>query len=167
MWFIGLEFAKTENLNVDLTYDIQTFTENVNRHATNIKILKDGMKVEAKHVKRRHLSNYIAPSLLKRERKPSVNSSLKNGLDTKKRPSDGGDESQAKKKTRLSEDITTSSVSENINDSIIIVYAFFVFLSSNFFSFFYISFMCYISLLMVKTCYNTLLYLNLHHLVIA
>lgn len=27
MWFIGLVFAKTENLNVDLTYDIQSFTE--------------------------------------------------------------------------------------------------------------------------------------------
>lgn len=26
MWFIGLVFAKTENLNVDLTYDIQHFT---------------------------------------------------------------------------------------------------------------------------------------------
>lgn len=26
MWFIGLVFAKTENLNVDLTYDIQSFT---------------------------------------------------------------------------------------------------------------------------------------------
>ena len=27
MWFIGLVFAKTENLNVDLTYDIQNFTD--------------------------------------------------------------------------------------------------------------------------------------------
>ena len=27
MWFIGLVFAKTENLNVDLTYDIQSFTD--------------------------------------------------------------------------------------------------------------------------------------------
>ncbi|KAJ4436069.1 hypothetical protein ANN_18696 [Periplaneta americana] len=30
MWFIGLVFAKTENLNVDLTYDIQSFTDSVN-----------------------------------------------------------------------------------------------------------------------------------------
>lgn len=26
MWFIGLEFQKSENLNIDLTYDIQSFT---------------------------------------------------------------------------------------------------------------------------------------------
>ena len=26
MWFIGLVFKKTENLNVDLTYDIHSFT---------------------------------------------------------------------------------------------------------------------------------------------
>ena len=28
MWFIGLVFAKAENLNIDLTYDINTFREN-------------------------------------------------------------------------------------------------------------------------------------------
>lgn len=27
MWFIGVVFAKTENLNVDLTYDIMSFTD--------------------------------------------------------------------------------------------------------------------------------------------
>lgn len=27
MWFIGLLFAKTENLNIDLTYDIKSFVE--------------------------------------------------------------------------------------------------------------------------------------------
>ena len=26
MWFIGLAFEKTENLNIDLTTDIQVFT---------------------------------------------------------------------------------------------------------------------------------------------
>lgn len=29
-WFIGLVFAKCGNLNVDLTYDIHTFTDNGN-----------------------------------------------------------------------------------------------------------------------------------------
>lgn len=111
MWFIGLEFAKTENLNVDLTYDIQAFTENVNRHAVNIKMLKEGMKVEAKHVKRKHLSHYISPSLLRRERKTTVttNTSFKNGTDTRKRLSDSHEGNTAKKK-RLSEDISVSSV---------------------------------------------------------
>jgi len=27
LWFIGLEFDKSDNLNVDLTYDIQAFTD--------------------------------------------------------------------------------------------------------------------------------------------
>lgn len=112
MWFIGLEFAKTENLNVDLTYDIMAFTENVNRHGVNIKMLKEGMKVEAKHVKRRHLSRYLSPSLLKRERKTTVttNTALKNGTESRKRMSESHDEQSTKKKSRLSEDISTSSV---------------------------------------------------------
>lgn len=46
MWFIGLMFEKTENLNVDLTYDIQNFTESVLSQAVNIHILKDSMKIE-------------------------------------------------------------------------------------------------------------------------
>ncbi|XP_023291805.2 poly(A) polymerase type 3 [Lucilia cuprina] len=32
MWFIGLEFERTENLNVDLTESIQNFTEHVIQH---------------------------------------------------------------------------------------------------------------------------------------
>lgn len=35
MWFIGLEFEKTENLNVDLTESIQSFTNSVHKHAVN------------------------------------------------------------------------------------------------------------------------------------
>ena len=27
MWFIGLLFAKSENLNIDLTYDIKSFVD--------------------------------------------------------------------------------------------------------------------------------------------
>lgn len=112
MWFIGLEFAKTENLNVDLTYDIMAFTENVNRHAVNIKMLKEGMKVEAKHVKRKHLSHYLSPSLLRRERKITITTTaaFKNGADVKKRLSESHDDQSSKKKSRVSEDISTSSV---------------------------------------------------------
>lgn len=36
MWFIGLDFKKTENLNVDLTESIQTFTNSVHKHAVSI-----------------------------------------------------------------------------------------------------------------------------------
>lgn len=35
MWFIGLEFKRTENLNVDLTESIQQFTIAVHKHAVS------------------------------------------------------------------------------------------------------------------------------------
>ena len=35
MWFIGLEFQRTENLNVDLTESIQNFTGHVHGHAVS------------------------------------------------------------------------------------------------------------------------------------
>lgn len=38
MWFIGLEFERTENLNVDLTESIQQFTNSVHKHAVSIRI---------------------------------------------------------------------------------------------------------------------------------
>ncbi|XP_043279143.1 poly(A) polymerase type 3 isoform X2 [Venturia canescens] len=71
MWFIGLLFAKSENLNVDLTYDIRSFNETIERLADQLKVLKEGMLIEAKHVKRKDLHTYVSPSLLKRERKIS------------------------------------------------------------------------------------------------
>ncbi|KDR13292.1 poly(A) polymerase type 3 [Zootermopsis nevadensis] len=74
MWFIGLVFAKTENLNVDLTYDIQSFTDSVHRQAVQIKMLKDGMKIEARHVKRKQLHTYLSPSLLKKDKKNNATS---------------------------------------------------------------------------------------------
>ncbi|XP_013119351.2 poly(A) polymerase type 3 [Stomoxys calcitrans] len=69
MWFIGLEFERTENLNVDLTENIQNFTEHVIQHGVNIKMLKEGMSIEARHVKRKQLSQYLDGDFLKRERK--------------------------------------------------------------------------------------------------
>lgn len=39
MWFIGLEFQKSENLNVDLTESIQSFTNSVHKHAVSVAIL--------------------------------------------------------------------------------------------------------------------------------
>lgn len=109
MWFIGLDFLKSENLNVDLTYDIQSFTETVNRQAMNIKMFKDGMKIEARHVKRKQLHQYLSPSLLKRERKNSVTNATnnsKNGTESRKRLSDSALETvAATKKTRLSDEI--------------------------------------------------------------
>jgi poly(A) polymerase len=50
MWFIGLEFAKTENINIDLTVDIKNFTDMVDRQAQ--KMGKTNVKIDAKYVKR-------------------------------------------------------------------------------------------------------------------
>lgn len=36
LWFIGLEFERTENLNVDLTENIQNFTQHVIQHGVSI-----------------------------------------------------------------------------------------------------------------------------------
>ncbi|XP_035779262.1 poly(A) polymerase beta-like [Anopheles albimanus] len=84
LWFIGLEFERTENLNVDLTESIQSFTDSVHKHAVHIKLLKDGMKIEARHVRRKQLASYLDANLLKRERKisdsyPTTNNSSSGG----------------------------------------------------------------------------------------
>ncbi|XP_068624448.1 poly(A) polymerase type 3 isoform X1 [Battus philenor] len=67
MWFIGLVFEKT-NVNVDLTYDISSFTEAVHYQAEYTSVLREGMSIEARHVRRKQLHQYLSPSLLKRER---------------------------------------------------------------------------------------------------
>lgn len=120
MWFIGLEFAKSENLNVDLTYDIHSFTETVNRQAINIKMLKEGMKIEARHVKRKQLNQYLSPSLLKRERKNSINSSVKNGTDSRKRLSDSQLDSY-NKRTKIPDEIN-SQVCENNESNLCVTF---------------------------------------------
>ncbi|KAK9873873.1 hypothetical protein WA026_002228 [Henosepilachna vigintioctopunctata] len=67
--FIGLEFQKTEPMNIDLTFDIQKFMRNVYHHGENI--VKTGMMLDAQSVKRQQLIQYSAPSIFKRERKVS------------------------------------------------------------------------------------------------
>jgi poly(A) polymerase len=39
MWFIGLEFERSENLNVDLTESIPSFADSVHKHAVRCKPL--------------------------------------------------------------------------------------------------------------------------------
>ncbi|EDW74821.2 uncharacterized protein Dwil_GK15696 [Drosophila willistoni] len=73
MWFIGLEFERSDNLNIDLTESIQNFTEHVIMHGVNIKMLKEGMTIDARHVKRKQLSLYLDADFLKRERKSMEN----------------------------------------------------------------------------------------------
>lgn len=63
-WFIGLVFVKADNVNVDLTYDIQTFMDTVHRQAMMTSMWKEGMKMEIKHVKRKQLQNYVPADVL-------------------------------------------------------------------------------------------------------
>lgn len=121
MWFIGLIFAKSENLNVDLTYDIKTFTGSVHRQANAIKMFKESMQIEARHVKRKYLHQYLSPSLLKRERKNSSGNlsntattntttvqATKNGVESRKRLSDTTQQDYNLKKSRLSDEAMTN-----------------------------------------------------------
>ncbi|XP_073965929.1 poly(A) polymerase hiiragi [Choristoneura fumiferana] len=109
MWFIGLVFEKT-NLNVDLTYDIQAFTKAVHYQAENTSMLREGMAIEVRHVRRKQLHQYLSASLLvKRERTASG---------TKRKPSDAGPPPPApvKKTKRLSESSTDEVSIISYND---------------------------------------------------
>ncbi|XP_042903419.1 poly(A) polymerase type 3 isoform X2 [Parasteatoda tepidariorum] len=64
MWFMGLQFTKTENVNVDLTRDIQNFTDSVANSAALNNAFKKGMKLDTKHVRRKELSKYIPSHLI-------------------------------------------------------------------------------------------------------
>lgn len=121
MWFIGLELEKAENLNLDLTRDIQIFTETVNIQALNINMLKDGMRLEARHVKRKQLSQYLSPGTLKRERKTSDAAKRQATETSRKRPSDQGisEKLEGVKKSRLSEEpINSTNFDDSSNSSI-------------------------------------------------
>lgn len=75
MWVIGLVFKKTENsenLSVDLTYDIQSFTDTVYRQAINSKMFEVDMKIAAMHVKRKQLHELLPNHVLQKKKKHSV-----------------------------------------------------------------------------------------------
>uniref|UniRef100_A0A8C0KHE5 Poly(A) polymerase n=1 Tax=Canis lupus dingo TaxID=286419 RepID=A0A8C0KHE5_CANLU len=75
MWVIGLVFKKTENsenLSVDLTYDIQSFTDTVYRQAINSKMFEVDMKIAAMHVKRKQLHQLLPNHVLQKKKKVNV-----------------------------------------------------------------------------------------------
>ncbi|KAG8443977.1 hypothetical protein GDO86_009237 [Hymenochirus boettgeri] len=75
MWFLGINFKKiesTESVNIDLTHDIQSFTDTVYRQANIINMLKKGMKIEATHVKKKQLHYYLPVEMLQKRKKQSV-----------------------------------------------------------------------------------------------
>ncbi|NWY59446.1 PAPOG polymerase, partial [Chionis minor] len=94
MWFLGIVFRKVENaesVNIDLTYVIQSFTDTVYRQANNLNVLKEGMKIEAAHVKRKHLHYFLPAETLQKRKKQSMPDTSQNAssLQCKRTSSDG------------------------------------------------------------------------------
>ncbi|XP_053964086.1 poly(A) polymerase type 3-like [Anastrepha ludens] len=66
MLFIGLEFEyKEKNSKVDLTGSFKYFAERITQHAVNKKMLRDGMNIEVKRIKRKSLSHYLDMDFIK------------------------------------------------------------------------------------------------------
>ncbi|KAJ8341204.1 hypothetical protein SKAU_G00334950 [Synaphobranchus kaupii] len=75
MWVIGIVFKKmegSENLNVDLTYDIQSFTDTVYRQAISSKMFEPDMKITAMHVRRKQLHQLLPNLVIQKRRKHST-----------------------------------------------------------------------------------------------
>ncbi|XP_064195393.1 poly(A) polymerase type 3-like isoform X2 [Anguilla rostrata] len=75
MWVIGIVFKKvegSENLNVDLTFDIQSFTDTVYRQAIGSKMFEADMKITAMHVKRKQLQQLLPDRVIHKRRKHST-----------------------------------------------------------------------------------------------
>ncbi|XP_066934707.1 poly(A) polymerase type 3-like isoform X1 [Clytia hemisphaerica] len=74
-WFIGLIFQKpegTENVNIDITAEIQYFTNTVHKQALQIAMFKEGMETEVKHVRKKQLIDYLPANLIRTKKKSSI-----------------------------------------------------------------------------------------------
>ncbi|NXO02266.1 PAPOG polymerase, partial [Rhinopomastus cyanomelas] len=92
MWFLGIAFKKVENMdsvNIDLTSDIQSFTDTVYRQASNLNLLKEGMKIEAAHVRRKHLHYFLPEETLQKKKSMAEKNHNASGHQCKKTSSDG------------------------------------------------------------------------------
>uniref|UniRef100_A0A8C1ACJ8 polynucleotide adenylyltransferase n=1 Tax=Cyprinus carpio carpio TaxID=630221 RepID=A0A8C1ACJ8_CYPCA len=72
IWVIGVVFKKMEgpeNLNVDLTFDIQSFTDTVYRQAITSKMFEADMKITAMHVKRKQLQQLLPKVAIQRSKR--------------------------------------------------------------------------------------------------
>uniref|UniRef100_A0A4W5M4B8 Poly(A) polymerase alpha n=1 Tax=Hucho hucho TaxID=62062 RepID=A0A4W5M4B8_9TELE len=75
MWVIGVIFKKmeaSENLNVDLTIDIQSFTDTVYRQAISSKMFEADKKIQAMHVKKKQLHQLLPSLVMPKRRKHST-----------------------------------------------------------------------------------------------
>ncbi|XP_063720005.1 poly(A) polymerase beta-like isoform X2 [Symsagittifera roscoffensis] len=66
-WFIGITFDQNAltTTNVDLTYEIQSFSQTVHHSAYKNGLLKPGMTIEARYVKKKDLQQYLPQNVLK------------------------------------------------------------------------------------------------------
>lgn len=129
MWVIGLVFKKmenSENLSVDLTYDIQSFTDTVYRQAINSKMFEMDMKIAAMHVKRKQLHQLLPNHVLQRKKRHStesvklagLNDSLDFSLD-----SDNSMSAPSPTNTSKTSPLNTSSCSQGGNSPVSVVIA--------------------------------------------
>ncbi|XP_012494585.1 PREDICTED: poly(A) polymerase beta [Propithecus coquereli] len=75
MWVIGLVLKKPENseiLSIDLTYDIQSFTDTVYRQAINSKMFEMEMKIAAMHLRKKELHQLLPNHVLQKKRTHSA-----------------------------------------------------------------------------------------------
>lgn len=63
MWVVGIQFKQMEKLNVNLTENIQNFTNLVHKHGSGL--MKPGMNIEVRHVRRKELSTYLGKNVTK------------------------------------------------------------------------------------------------------
>ena len=69
MWFIGIDFKELKPLNIDLTKDIQDFTNLVHKHANIIRLHKEGMEIKVQYLRRNQLNTHLDKDFLKGEKK--------------------------------------------------------------------------------------------------
>ncbi|XP_005097913.1 poly(A) polymerase beta [Aplysia californica] len=94
-WFIGLSFglvtqSSQPGANVDLTYDIQSFSDIVHKQAMHINLYKEGMKVEIQYVKKKHLQQFVTPQILNQGRLRKRDSGKHSGGNARRSSMDKG-----------------------------------------------------------------------------
>ena len=73
----------------------------------NIKMLKEGMKIEARHVRRKQLTQYIDVNYLKRERKSSDSINTSSGAPTSKKQPATDVIGNSQKRSKLHESVSS------------------------------------------------------------
>lgn len=114
-WFLGVDFNRSENVNIDLTNDINKFVEVVYKQSTYNKAYKEGMEVNCKYVRRKQLSQYLSQETLDKY-KPKHDEGLPKAL-SQKRKSDAGQIDLDSNGSESNKKLKTLSESENVLQS--------------------------------------------------